>query len=90
MIGLLLMMVVPGIIAIVGGAAFLYAMPPPPRTRSPLRTERHSASAETPKDDWVDLDDLLMKYHVGAGLCLIAVGTFCLLSAYYAWLRLRG
>ena len=70
---------VPGIVSIVGGLAFLFE----PRSLSRARPRT------APSMVWIEVDEALLKHRVSSGICLVVTGVFCLLSAFYVWLRLH-
>jgi len=35
-------------------------------------------------------DANVMRHRIAAGVCLVAVGLFCIASAYYVWVRLTA
>ncbi len=72
------LMVIPGVISLVFGAIFLIA---------PSRLMQEKPPVKRPI---VEVDDLFLKHRLSTGICLIAVGVFCLLSAFYVWLRLNS
>jgi len=72
------LMIGPGVISVVFGVIFLCA---PQR----LMQERPS-----PHRPLIPTDELFLNHRISAGICLIAVGVFCLLSAFYVWLRLHS
>ena len=74
----MLLMVIPGIISVVFGAIFLIA---------PQRLMQDKPPVQRPL---IPTDELFLKHRLSAGICLIAVGVFCLLSAFYVWLRLNS
>lgn len=74
----MLLMIIPGIISVVFGVIFLWA---PKR----LMQERPA-----PTKPLIDTDEMFLKHRISTGICLIAVGVFCLLSAFYVWLRLHS
>jgi hypothetical protein len=73
----MLLMIAPGIVSLVFGIAFL-GMP-----------QLVSSRPSTAKG-WVETDAFFRQHRVSSSVCFIAVGLFCLSSAYYVWLRFRG
>ena len=73
----MVLMIGPGLVSLITGIMFLWA---PKR----LASTRPAAARS-----WITTDPFFQKHHVSAGICLIAVGLFCLSSAYYVWLRLH-
>jgi len=71
-------MIIPGTISVVFGLVFLAA---------PKRLLSGNIGATRPA---VETNSWFLKYHVSAGLCLIAAGVFCLASAFYVWLRVHA
>ena len=74
----MVLMIIPGVVALMGGIILLCA---PQRL-----VKEHS----TPTRSWIETDPFFLKHRVSAGICLIAIGCFCLSSAYYVWLRLHS
>ena len=74
----MILMVVSGTVALVFGVVFLFF---------PKKLNTWSELASRQLDQ---LDPTIMNHRYGAGLCLLAVGIFCLASAYYVWLRLHS
>ncbi len=73
---MLLPMILPGIIASIFGVLFLCA---PHLVKSKRSSAKH----------WIETDTFFLQHRIGAGLCLIVIGVFCLSSAFYVWLRLH-
>ena len=73
----MLLMVIPGIISLVFGVIFLTV---------PQRLLREKPTLQRAL---IETDEILLKHRISTGICLIAVGVFCLLSAFYVWLRLN-
>ena len=71
-------MIIPGVISVVFGLTFLVA---------PKRLLWGNMAATRPA---IETDAWFLKYHVSTGLCLIAAGVFCLVSAFYVWLRVHS
>lgn len=71
-------MILPGIISLVCGVIFLVA---------PKWLLRGNIAATRPA---VDTEAWFLKYHASTGSCLIATGVFCLVSAFYVWLRVHS
>jgi len=71
-------MILPGTISLVCGVIFLVA---------PKQLLLGNMGATRPA---VETDPWFLKYHVSTGLCLIAAGVFCLVSAFYVWLRVHS
>ena len=70
------LIIVPGIISTLFGIIFLIA-------------PKQLMSEERPRGrQLIDVDSLCLEHRICAGLCLIAIGVFCLLSALYVWFRL--
>ena len=69
------LMIVPGVISVVFGVIFLCA---------PQRLMRERPTQQRPI---IPTDELFLNHRISTGICLIAVGVFCLLSAFYVWLR---
>ena len=70
-------MIVPGVLTIIFGIIFIVA---PQRLMS--QREPHARPLISP-------DALFLDHRICAGICLIAIGVFCLLSSFYVWLRLN-
>ncbi len=73
----MVLMVVPGIVAVVFGAVLLCA---------PMWISRWN---EVASRQLGQLDPVVLKHRFGVGLSLFAVGLFCFASASYVWLRLH-
>ena len=71
-------MIVPGIISFVSGLIFLCA---------PKLLLRRNIASTRPG---IETNAWFLKYHISTGLCLIAAGVFCLVSAFYVWLRVHS
>ena len=71
------LMLISGAISLVFGVLFLF-FPKTIHRWSELSNRKLS-----------ELDPTIMSHRIGTGLCLLAVGLFCLTSAYYVWLRLH-
>ena len=72
----MLLMVVPGCIALIFGVGFLC---------TPQLVKHHP-----PTKSWIETDTFFLQHRISVSLVLVAMGLFCLSSAYYVWLRLRG
>jgi len=68
----------PGILSLVFGIIFITA---------PQRVMWSKPTVERP---FLETDVILLKHRISTGICLIAVGVFCLLSSFYVWLRLHA
>ena len=75
----MLLMVVPGMIAVVFGVLFLCAPQWLPKTKPPAD-----------RRGWMALDPFLLAHRIPAGICFLAIGIFCLSSACYVWVRLHS
>jgi hypothetical protein len=71
-------MIIPGTISLVFGLIFLV---------TPKRLMWGNMAATRPS---VETDAWFLTYHVSTGLCLAAAGIFCLVSAFYVWLRVHS
>ena len=69
-------MIVPGIVSLVFGLVFILA-PKVQMQDTPVRAR-----------PLISIDGVLLRHRIGTGICLIAVGAFCLFSAFYVWYRL--
>ena len=72
------LMVGPGVISIVFGLVFMWA------PQGLVRQQRQGT-----KRHWIEVDALFLQHRICTGISLIAVGVFCLLSAFYVWMRLH-
>lgn len=72
-----LFMLGPGLVALVFGVVFIIApqwlMQPKPVRGKTI----------------VNADALFLGHRISTGICLLAVGVFCLLSTLYVWMRLN-
>lgn len=73
----MVLMVVPGIVAVMFGVVLLCV---------PMWISRWNEVANRQLGQF---DPAVLKYRFGVGLSLFAVGLFCFASAYYVWLRLH-
>ena len=72
-----LFMIGPGLVALTFGVVFLIA---PQRLMQAKPAQGRMI---------VDADTLFLDHRICTGICLMAVGAFCLLSALYVWVRLN-
>lgn len=73
----MILMVISGAVAMVFGTMFLFF--PKKLVHWSEMTTRQAGQ----------FDPTLLNHRVATGICLLAVGIFCLSSAYYVWLRLQ-
>ena len=73
-------MVIPGVVSLVCGVVLLAA---PKRL---LMVEKRLSGPRTV----LETDLILLKHRLSGGICFLAIGVFCLASAYYVWLRLNA
>ena len=71
-------MIGPGLVALIFGVIFLIA---------PKRLMQEKTPPVRPL---INTDALFLEHRICTGICLISVGVFCLLSAFYVWLRLNS
>ena len=75
---MILLMAVPGLIAVIFGLVFMWG---------PKNLTRR-AQAKNPRVA-IDTDTLFIQHRLSVGICFISIGAFCLLSALYVWVRLN-
>ncbi len=68
----LLFMILPGVVSFIAGIVLLCL-------RHPFKRHR------PPAEGWVDTDQFVLQYRISAGLGLLTVSAFCLLSAWDIW-----
>ena len=71
-------MIISGVVSSVFGAVFLCA----PRWLAQPVARRGQV--------WIETTGFFLAHRISAGICFIAVGVFCLSSAWYVWLRVHG
>ena len=73
----MVLMMVAGAVSLIFGVVFIFF---------PQQLNRWSELASRQLNQ---LDPTIRNNRLGTGISLLAVGIFCIASAYYVWLRLR-